>query len=108
MTTIQSVLSALKGSTGYLIPAYFLLIWALSVILTCVDKRRARLHRWRIPERTLMLLSLLGGAIPMLITMKAIRHKTQHKKFMIGIPLIIALHMALIIAGCYLLALRQS
>lgn len=52
----------------------------------------------RVPEKTLLIISALGGSIAMLITMRAIRHKTQHMKFMIGIPAIIVAQCVLVVA----------
>lgn len=78
------------------------LIWlgviSLVSVAVCVwDKRVSRIngHR-RIPERTLILLSLLGGSVFMYLTMLLVRHKTKHPKFMVGIPLIIVLQVAAI------------
>ncbi|MCR4925454.1 MAG: DUF1294 domain-containing protein [Clostridiales bacterium] len=76
---------------------FFSLIWLVSIILTVKDKSNAINGKYRVPEKTLMLLGLFGGALPMYITMKNIHHKTKHKKFMIGLPLEILLHIALII-----------
>ena len=70
-----------------------------------VDKRRARRDEWRIPESTLLLLAALGGSVSMLITMKLIRHKTRKAKFMVGIPVILALQLLLAAA---LLALYKG
>lgn len=75
---------------------YFALISVAAVIITIKDKRAAIRGKQRIPEATLMLTGLAGGALAMYTTMKIIRHKTKHKKFMIGLPLEIALHAALI------------
>lgn len=66
----------------------------VAVIITVADKSAAKRNKWRVPEATLMLIGLFGGALPMYVTMKTIRHKTKHKKFMIGLPLEIALHAA--------------
>lgn len=57
----------------------------------------------RIPEKNLLIISALGGSIAMLITMRAIRHKTQHTKFMVGIPAIIIAQCVLIVALVILL-----
>ena len=68
----------------------------ISIIVCCYDKIAAKhnpKHRTR--EATLLWLSALGGSVAMLITMHIIRHKTKHKKFMIGIPVIIALQIAI-------------
>ncbi len=80
---------------------YLLCISLVSVIVTCADKRAARLHRWRVPERTLLILSALGGGVAMYVTMHLIRHKTQKKKFMWGIPAILILEAAAAVALWY-------
>lgn len=83
-------------------PVYIYLFWWLIIInfaaaaATLSDKRRAKRHRWRIPEHTLLLLAALGGSVTMLAVMLIIRHKTRHPKFMIGIPLIILLQAAVL------------
>ena len=50
----------------------------------------------RISEKSLFICALIGGALSMFITMKAMRHKTRHKRFMIGLPVIILFQMALL------------
>lgn len=59
--------------------------------------------RMRVPEKTLLIIAALGGSIAMLVTMRTIRHKTQHMKFMIGIPAIIVAQCALVVALVVLL-----
>ena len=77
---------------------YIAVISIVSVIYTIADKIKARHGKWRIPESTLFLLSLFGGSCAMLITMLLIRHKTRHLRFMIGIPLIILLQIAVVLS----------
>lgn len=79
------------------VAAYILIISLISVVVTIKDKSCAKKGKWRVPEKTLFILSALGGSVAMYITMKAIRHKTQHKRFMIGIPLIMAAQAAIIV-----------
>ncbi|WP_457941878.1 DUF1294 domain-containing protein [Caproiciproducens sp. LBM24188] len=79
---------------------WLIIINFIAMAATISDKRRAARHRWRIPENDLLLLSALGGSPAMLITMKKIRHKTQRKKFMIGIPLI--LFFQIVLCGSFL------
>ena len=81
---------------------FYLVIAVVSVILTVHDKSAARKGAWRVPEATLMGIGFIGGALPMLITMKLIRHKTRHIKFMVGLPLEIILHVAIIVVAVYL------
>ena len=77
---------------------YLAVVSVIAVTLTVIDKRRAKAHRYRISEFTLMLFAALGGSVAMLLTMLVIRHKTRHAKFMIGIPVIIVLQLALAFA----------
>lgn len=73
---------------------YFAASSLLAVILTLRDKSAARKNKWRVKENTLLIVAALGGSVAMLLTMRTVRHKTQHKKFMIGIPVIIILQIA--------------
>lgn len=75
---------------------YFVIINLVSIIVTISDKRKAIKRKWRVPESTLLLLSAMGGSVAMYLTMQIIRHKTKHKKFMIGIPLIFIIQCLLI------------
>lgn len=72
-------------------------ISALTAAVTVLDKVHAKKHRWRVPERTLMLFALLGGSAAEWITMRLIRHKTLHKKYMVGLPLIFLLQLAAVL-----------
>ena len=78
---------------------YLALISLVSIIACIYDKAISKKNKveLRIPEKTLLILSALGGSIAMLVTMLAIRHKTKHVKFMLGIPLIIILQVAAVI-----------
>ena len=76
--------------------AYVLVVSAVAVLLTVVDKRNACLHRWRVPERTLFLAALCGGSAAMWITIRVIRHKTKHKRFMLGLPVLFLLQCILL------------
>lgn len=79
----------------------FVLISVLGVALTVYDKKIAGTGRRRIPESTLMLIGLFGAALPMYLTMKKIRHKTKHNKFMIGLPAEVLLHVVIAAAIIY-------
>ncbi len=76
---------------------YFLFINTVSVILCVADKLKAKVGGWRIPEKTLFVASFIGGGVGMYVAMKLIRHKTQHKRFMIGLPVIILIQCALLL-----------
>lgn len=68
-----------------------------------IDKWKAQHNKWRIPESTLLLLALLGGAIGAYAGMKVFHHKTKHKKFTILVPLFVILHL-----GCLLYFLLRT
>lgn len=87
------------------IPAYLLLINIISAVFTAADKYKAKRGRFRISEDLLLTLAFIGGAAAEYITMKIIRHKTKHKKFMIGLPAIMILHAAAAILVLYILKL---
>lgn len=76
---------------------YWAAVSAGSVLVTALDKAAAKRRAWRVPERTLLILAALGGAPAMLLTMLLIRHKTRHLKFMIGLPLLILLQIAIVV-----------
>ena len=80
--------------------AYLIVISIISMIICIYDKVISKKNdvKLRIPEKVLLLFSALGGSVAMLITMFVIRHKTKHVKFMLGIPLIIILQIALVFA----------
>ena len=98
-------LSVSDPKEAFLVVACFWLmaISAISMILCIYDKIVSKSGRveLRIPERVLMLLSILGGSLAMYITMQIFHHKTKHLKFMIGIPVIMVLQAALIILYFY-------
>lgn len=73
---------------------YLIIINVVTFCLYGADKRRARRKMWRVPEAVLLLFGLLGGSIGAGLAMHFLRHKTQHKKFTIGVPLIFILHVA--------------
>ena len=75
---------------------YLILINFIGFIVMLIDKQRAIHKEWRIPEKTLILLSIFGGSIGMLAGMSTFRHKTKHKKFTIGVPFILLMQICLI------------
>ena len=74
---------------------YFVIINIIALIVTVHDKNAATRGSWRVKERTLMLISALGGAPVMYLTMLTIHHKTRKPLFMVGIPLIFVAECAI-------------
>ena len=76
--------------------AYYLLaINAVAFILYGIDKYKAKKNQWRISEATLLLMAVIGGSIGAWVGMRIWHHKTMHKKFKYGIPVIIIFQVAL-------------
>ncbi|KIL36875.1 hypothetical protein SD71_05630 [Cohnella kolymensis] len=70
---------------------YAVVINAIAMFMMAHDKSQARKGGRRVRERTLFILSVIGGAIGTLLGMRIWRHKTKHRSFVIGIPLILVL-----------------
>jgi len=78
---------------------YFFIINAIGFLLMLMDKHKARKNLWRIPEATLIGVAAIGGSIGTLAGMYTARHKTKHRKFTLGVPLILT---AQILLGMFL------
>ena len=73
---------------------YLCIINLVAFSLMGIDKRRARRHAWRIPERTLFLSALLGGGAGAILGMQLFRHKTKPTAFVVGMPCIFLMETA--------------
>lgn len=72
---------------------YLLVMNLIGLLLMGYDKMRARKNAWRIPEKTLFLVSIIGGSAGTWAGMYVFRHKTKHWYFVIGMPLILVLQV---------------
>ena len=83
--------------------AYILVVSICSIVVCAYDKKISKRNnvRLRIPEKSLFIWSAVGGSVAMYITMRLMRHKTKHVSFMVGIPVIFVLQVALIGALVY-------
>ena len=84
-----------------LLLVYLALSNLLSLSLFGIDKWKAKHTKWRISEKTLLLVAAIGGSIGAWVGMKLWHHKTQHKKFKYGIPLIMMAQFALLLFALY-------
>ena len=82
-----------------IIEIYLLLVNFLGILLTISDKKRAKQGAWRIRERTFFLVSAVGGSIGTYAAMRLFHHKTKHRRFMIGLPLLILAQIILVLAA---------
>ena len=75
---------------------YIIVVNIVTFLVYGIDKWKAKQGSWRISEATLLMLAVIGGSIGALLGMKVWRHKTQHKKFKYGLPLILIIQIILI------------
>lgn len=75
---------------------YIIIINLILFILMGIDKRKAKLHKWRISEKTLFIFSLLGGSIGGILGIYTFKHKTRHFKFTLGFPIILILQLIIL------------
>jgi len=80
-----------------LILLYLLAINVFAFFLYGIDKWKAKRSKWRIPEMTLLSIAVIGGSVGAWIGMKVWHHKTMHKKFKYGIPLILFAQIAIVL-----------
>ena len=76
---------------------YLLAVNSLTFLLYGIDKYKAKKGRWRISEATLLTMAAIGGSIGAWAGMCTWHHKTMHKKFKYGIPVIIIMQIALVV-----------
>lgn len=76
---------------------YLIIINIIGLITMYKDKEFAKKHKWRVRESTIFLIALLFGSLGVLLGMKIFRHKTKHWKFLVFIPLILIVQVALTI-----------
>ena len=78
---------------------YLLIINLLTFAVNGIDKAKAKKGAWRIPEKSLLLLAVIGGSIGAWLGIRLWRHKTMHPQFKWGVPLILLIQLALSV--CY-------
>ena len=82
---------------GKVVLIYLLTVNAAAFLMMFLDKRFAVHGQWRIPEKTLFLLAALGGSLGGCLAMRLFRHKTRHRSFAIGFPLLLVVHAAALV-----------
>ena len=80
-----------------IVMVYLAVVNVIALALMGIDKYRAKREKWRIPEKRLFGVALLGGRIGSWLGMRLFRHKTQHKTFVYGIPFIFLIQVSLVL-----------
>ncbi len=81
-----------------LLLSYFIGINLIGFALMGIDKYKAKKRAFRIPEATLFIVAIIGGSIGSILGMYTFHHKTRHRSFVYGMPFILILQIALVIA----------
>jgi uncharacterized membrane protein YsdA (DUF1294 family) len=97
--TVQSV-----SMTSYFLYGILIYLVAINIVaffLYGIDKWKAQRNKWRVTEARLLWIAVAGGSIGALLGMKIWHHKTQHAKFRFGLPAILILQIAAVLAALY-------
>ena len=107
---MQNLIASLGSRTDYtplIIVAIALGVMSLiTFFLYGIDKSKAKRGAWRIPEKTLLMLSFFGGALGGSLAMSLLRHKTKHWYFRFGFPAILILELAGVVFLCWYFMFR--
>ncbi len=85
----------------WMLSAYLIIMNIAGLFFMGIDKAKAKRHAWRIPEKMLFLVSMLGGSAGTWAGMYLFRHKTRHWQFVIGMPSILIFHIILAVYVLY-------
>lgn len=80
--------------------SYLCVVNIITFLMYGLDKQKARMHRFRIPESVLIGAAAIGGSVGAYAGMKVFHHKTRKVKFYIGVPVIFILQVMLFV--CWL------
>ena len=75
---------------------YLIVINVVAFLAFGLDKLKAKADAWRIPEKTLLSLAIIGGSVGAILGMRTFRHKTRHKQFSVGLPVILAVQLIIV------------
>lgn len=79
---------------------YLLIINAAGMLFMLADKKKAQKGAWRIPEKVLLSVAVVGGSLGCILGMQLFRHKTRHPRFSVGLPLILSVQVVCIVIAC--------
>jgi uncharacterized membrane protein YsdA (DUF1294 family) len=91
-----ALLDVIRSAGGASIAAYVVVMSVTGFLLMGADKRAARQGAWRLPEKTLLMIALVGGSPGIWLGMRMFRHKTRHGLFCAGVPVMLAAQLLLL------------
>lgn len=80
-----------------IIIGYLVIINLISLVMMAVDKSKAKYKKWRISEKILLIIAIIGGSVGVLLGIYVFRHKTRKLKFTLGVPIILLLQLLLLL-----------
>ena len=86
---------------GRILLIYLLVLNIVAFAMYGIDKRKAVKDQWRIPEKTLLLVALIGGSLGAFVGMQVFHHKTKHWYFKVFFTALLVIQVALLAAGLY-------
>lgn len=89
------MMNEISRSTVVIFP--LVIVNVLTFLLYGIDKWKAKRAQWRIPEGVLLGLAAIGGSVGAWLGMRVWHHKTQHKRFRYGVPVILLIQIALLV-----------
>ncbi len=97
--TLSTVIGAMMNGLNltHILLLYLVAVNLVTFLIYGIDKFKSKQARWRVPEATLLWLAAVGGSIGAWLGMKLWHHKTLHKKFRYGIPLILMAQIAIVL-----------
>lgn len=84
-------------SVKHIVLIYFAMINVVAFFVYGIDKWKSQHDRWRVPESMLLGLAAIGGSVGAWLGMKVWHHKTQHKKFKVGVPVMLLIQISLVV-----------
>ena len=76
---------------------FFIIINVAGFLAMGIDKAKAKAKAWRIPEKTLLGIAVMGGSLGVLLGMETFRHKTKHWYFKYGVPAILIIEIGIVL-----------
>ena len=77
--------------------AWLILTNITAFLMFGIDKLKAKANKWRISEKALFIVAIIGGGVGAFLGMQVFRHKTKHTKFVVGIPVIMVVQIAILV-----------
>ncbi len=101
--TLSTLIGAMMNGLNltHILLLYLVAVNLVTFFIYGIDKFKSKRARWRVPEATLLWLAAVGGSIGAWLGMKLWHHKTLHKKFRYGIPLILMAQMAIVLLAVW-------